>query len=70
MKIETYKYPESSFLSLEKDMAIITNLVFKNENLKKLLYYTSSDCLNKPNLTEDQTLELIQNNIKNGYEII
>jgi len=53
MKIETYKYPESSFLSLEKDMAIITDLVFKNENLKKLLYYTSSDCLNKPNLTED-----------------
>lgn len=64
MKIETYKYPESSFLSLEKDMAIITDLVFKNENLKKLLYYTSSDCLNKPNLTEDQTLELIQNNVK------
>ena len=25
----------------------------KNENLKKMLYYTSKDCLSKPNLSED-----------------
>ena len=39
-------------------------LIFKNNNLKKLLYYTTPDCLSKPNLTEDQTLELISNNMK------
>ena len=38
--------------------------VLKNNNLKKLLHYTSRDCLNKPNLTEDQTLELFGKNIK------
>lgn len=64
MKIETYKIPQSSFLSIEKDLAIIMELIFKNNNLKKLLYYTTPDCLSKPNLTEDQTLELISNNIK------
>jgi hypothetical protein len=53
MKIETYKEPKSSFLAVSKDMSIITDLIFKNNNLKKLLYYTTPDCLNKPNLNED-----------------
>ena len=64
MKREVYKYPKSSFLGLEKDMDIIMNLFFKNENLKKMLYYTSADCLNKPNLSEKQTLELFGKNIR------
>lgn len=64
MKIETYKYPKSSFLSMEKDMSIIVDMIMKNENLKKLLYYTTKDCYNKPDLTEEQTLELFENNIK------
>ena len=63
MKIETYQFPESSFLSVEKDLSIITNMILKNNNLKKLLYYTSKDCLDKPKLTEDQSLELIGHNI-------
>jgi hypothetical protein len=53
MKVETFKTPESSFLSIEKDLSIIVDLILKNNNLKKLLYYTTSDCLNKPELTED-----------------
>lgn len=64
MKIETYKYPHSSFLSVEKDMAIIVDYFLKNERLKKLLYYTTKDCLNKPNLTEDQTFEMFGKQIK------
>lgn len=64
MKIETYQFPESSFLSVEKDLSIITNTILKNNNLKKLLYYTSKDCLCKPNLTENQSLELFSKNIK------
>ena len=64
MKLETYKYPHSSFLSVEKDMEIITNAIIKNDNLKCLLYYTTKDCLNKPKLTESQTLELFDRNIK------
>ena len=64
MKVEGYQYPHSSFLSVEKDMGIITNMILKNNRLKKLLYHTTKDCLKKPKLTEDQTVELIGKNIK------
>ena len=64
MKKEVYSFPKSSFLSTEKDMSLIVNMIIKNERLKKMLYHTSKDCLTKPNLTEDQTLELFGKNIK------
>ena len=64
MKIETFKTPESSFLSLEKDLSIIVDLILKNNNLKKLLYYTSKDCLDKPKLTEEETYDLFGKNIR------
>ncbi len=64
MKIEKYKYPHSSFLSVEKDMAIIVEYLLKNDNLKKLLYYTSPDALVQPKLTEEQSIELFGKNIK------
>ena len=47
MKKITYSYPKSSFLSAEKDMGIIVNTMLKNERLKKMLHYTTKDCLNK-----------------------
>ena len=64
MRIDGVKTPKSSFLSMEKDMNLIVNKMFKNERLKRLLYYTSRDALNKPNVTADQTIELIKKNIK------
>ena len=64
MKVETYNYPKSSFLSLEKDMEIITEKMMKNDRLKKLLYYNTKDCLDKPNLTQEQNVELFGKNIK------
>lgn len=64
MKIESYKFPQSSFLSMEKDMTIITNQLLKNDRLKKLLYYTTKDCLTQPNLTDDQTFSMFGNQIK------
>ena len=64
MKVQTYTYPKSSFLSLEKDMEIITSTMMKNERLKKLLYYTTKNCMDKPNLTEKQNIELFGKNIK------
>lgn len=56
--------PKSSFLSLEKDLRLITNMMLKNDRLKKLLYYTTPDCMNKPVLTEDESLSLFGKNIK------
>ena len=64
MKIDGLKIPKSSFLSMEKDTNLIINKIFKNERLKRLLYYTDKNALNRPNLSEDQALELINNNIK------
>ena len=60
------KPPEakSSFLSMDKDMHLITNMILRNENLKKMLYYTTPDCLSKKDLTEDQSLELFGKQIK------
>lgn len=64
MKKIVYSYPKSSFLSAEKDMSIIVNTMLKNDRLKKMLYYTSRDCLDKDRLTEDQSLKLFGKNIK------
>ena len=64
MKIQNYSYPKSSFLSVEKDMSIITSTLLKNERLKRLLHYTTKDCLDRPNLTEDQSIGLIGKNVK------
>ena len=64
MRIDGYHIPKSSFLSVEKDTGIIINEILKNNRLKKLLYYTTSDAMEKPNLTEDQSLSLLGTNIK------
>ena len=64
MKIQNYVYPKSSFLSTEKDMNIIVDRMMKNDRLKKMLYYTSRDCLSKPRLTDEQTIEMFGKNIK------
>ena len=64
MHIQGYFPPKSSFLSIEKDLGIITNQMMQNQRLKKLLYYTTKDALNQPNLNADQSLELFGKNIK------
>ena len=65
MKIDGLKMPKSSFLSMEKDMNLIINKMFKNERLKRLLHYTSRDALRRPNITEDEALNLIKEKYKN-----
>lgn len=64
MKVENYQFPKSSFLSIDKDFGIITNYILKNNRLKNMLYYTTPDCLSKPNLTEEQSISLFGRNIK------
>ena len=64
MRVENYQFPKSSFLSVDKDMSIITDLLMKNDRVKKLLHYTTRDCLDRPKLTEEETIELFGKNIK------
>lgn len=56
--------PNSSFLSVEKDLNLIISKMLKNERLKRLLYYTTPDALDKPNIGEDASIELFGKNIK------
>jgi hypothetical protein len=60
------KEPEvkSSFLSVEKDMSLIANMFLRNPRLKKLLYYTSPDCLSRPAVSDDDAIEMFGKNIK------
>lgn len=64
MRINNYFPPRSSFLSMEKDMGIILNKILGNPRILRLLYYTSKDALDKPDLNDDQIQELLQKNIK------
>ena len=64
MRINNYQPPKSSFLSVEKDMGILVDLIIRNDRLKKLLYYTTSDCLSKPPLTPEETASLFGKQIK------
>jgi hypothetical protein len=64
MKVERFKPNKSSFLSVEKDLSIITKEMFKNPRLQKLLFYETTDALKKPNLTDEQALSLFGKNIK------
>ena len=64
MKVDNVKNPVSSFLSVEKDAALIMDRIVENKNLQKLIYYNTPDALSQPNLTEEQMSDLIKNNIK------
>lgn len=64
MMVKGYHPPKSSFLSVEKDLGIIIDNMLKNERLKRLLHYTSPDALERPNISEDESLALIGKNIK------
>lgn len=62
--IKTYKEPQSSFMSVEKDLTIIVDKILQDERLKKLLFYTSNDALSRPKLTDEQSIGLFGKNIK------
>ena len=64
MRIDGVKRPKSSFLSVEKDMELITRELLKNERFKRLLFYNSKDAMERPDLTQDESLGLINKNIK------
>lgn len=64
MKIESYKMPKSSFLSMEKDLATISNLILKNKRIQKLLFHTTPTALDDRPLTEEEALGLFGEQIK------
>ena len=59
-----FEESKSSFLSLEKDFALIANKLLTNDNLCKMLYYSQSDCLKAQDLTMKEKQTLINKQIK------
>lgn len=64
MKVKNYQFPKSSFLSIDKDLSLICNMIMKNERLQKLLYYTTADPLSQPALKGEEVDKLFGKNIK------
>ena len=64
MIIKNYSIPHSSFMSVDKDLSLITSWMLKNKNLCKMLYYTDRNALDRPNLTEEQKYSLMNKQIK------
>lgn len=59
MKIERYKAPKSSFLSVDKDISTIIDMFLSNERLKRLIYRTNKDPMRAQNLTEEESINLL-----------
>ena len=62
MKIQSYEFPHSSFLSVEKDLDLIVSKIFKNQRLLKMLYYPTKDCLSQPALNNEQKWAMLGDN--------
>lgn len=60
----TNLFPQSGFLSVEKDFALITQKILENKRLQKLLYYADKNCLSLPDLSQKEVLSLLNNQIK------
>lgn len=64
MKLDLIEKKETTFGTAQKDLFKIVQKFINNENLKKLLYYQTKDALKLPNLTTEESLSLINKNIK------
>lgn len=64
MKVGKNYFPKSSFLSTEKDYAVIMKKILGNQDLLKMLYYTQKDCRQAPDLTDAQIMSLVDTKIK------
>lgn len=60
MKIERYKKPISSFLSVDKDIETILGKMYENPRLKRLLYREGANALDAENLTPAESADLLR----------
>lgn len=64
MRIDLYKKDVTTFGTAQRDLFKITEKIIDNENLKKLLFHQSKDALDKPRLTDAETIGLLHKNIR------
>lgn len=58
MKIDKYQAPTSRFLSVDKDMAKMSEMFYNNDRLCRLLFRKDPSALSDPNLTEAEKVQL------------
>ena len=58
--IKNYREPQSSFMSVEKDLTIITGKIMENKRLQRLLYYTDQYALKRESIIKDNKGKEIQ----------
>ena len=54
----------SSFTAVETTLAKVVDLLLRNDRLKRLLYYTDKHALGLPKLNTEQSMSLLNNQIK------
>ena len=64
MKVVNHRPPKSSFLSIDKDLDIITQAMLANKRLAKLLVHNRRDALHLPLPDNFSPVDLIGRNIK------
>ena len=65
MKVgQDFSTPDSSFLIIEKDFEKIIQKLLSNPRLLKLLHYRTEDALQRPNLTAQQRMALINHELR------
>ena len=60
MKRDMIYDAHSSFLGVPKDIAYIMNMILKNPNVGKLLWYNVPDCLSKPAIGSKEISEMLK----------
>lgn len=60
MRIDTYKFPKSSLLGMQKDASLIMERILSNQNVLKLLAYNGRDWQQKPNVTSEMIKEMFE----------
>ena len=64
MKIDLVNRQETTFLTAQKDLFKIVQKLIDNEKLKKLLFYPVKDALSRDNLSDEESIGLLHNNIR------
>lgn len=59
-----FEEKKSSFLSMDKDLALITEKIMNNQTLLKLLYYSQQDYYNGKDLTPQEIYSMLHKQIK------
>lgn len=56
---------QANFSTVENDLSKLIEKIFSNQNILKMLYYNTSDCLLKDDITDDIIInEISQNNVR------